>query len=757
MTPAEFIDDPEWWKFLPETKDPPSRRHLPAHEDCSPVDPGAAASHLMAGGVLGSMSGYEERPGQIDMARAVTEAFDSRRHLMIEAGTGVGKSLAYLVPSILWSRVNDTPVVVSTATRNLQSQLIASDIPKALGVLGDDAAKYKVALLKGRSNYLCLRELAEFFSSGYWTMSRADQAAMPRFIEWLKSTDDGDLDGMDMLDRSMLSCPGEECGGRRCRFYSRCFVYRARRNASAAHLVIANHALVIAEACGGTGSILPAYARLVMDEAHNLESIATDQFSREVSQPAMRRILDRLHRAGRGRRSSASGALANIGRLVARGAAPDGVERLLEKAMVSLAAIPKKLSALVEEAGRMLRFSDAGAGAVVRYKIEDGKRRYSLHGVFKEFDGDGWDEDRLRSLRLALESEIAAEVNILHEIMAVSDGGEETPADLAEASAQLAGAAESLVAFSNDVFFTLAGESADYAYWCERTAAPKRHSYVRLVAAPLSVAGELEKILYDRKDSVILSSATLRVGNDFRYTASRLGAEGGRFSALVAASPFDYFRQSCVLAADFAPDPSKNAKAYASAVAEMSEKAVAAAGGRTLVLFTSYEMMNAVADMARPAMDAMGMRLIVQGEGVGREAMGAALRERGGEGTVLFGAQSFWEGVDIPGEALSCVIIARLPFAQLGDPVVEARGERIEQGGGSAFRDYLLPDAAIKFRQGFGRLIRSKRDRGVVIVADPRIVTKNYGSVFRKSIPASVHTVSDIDSLAEKTAAFFDI
>jgi Rad3-related DNA helicase len=276
-------------------------------------------------------------------------------------------------------------------------------------------------------------------------------------------------------------------------------------------------------------------------------------------------------------------------------------------------------------------------------------------------------------------------------------------------------------------------------------------SHLRLVAAPLSVADDLRRMFYEAKDSSVLCSATFRVGNDFKYISRRLGC-GERFQVLTAESPFDYFRQALVLAPDFLPDPSVDGATYAESLASTLFATVEAVGGRTLVLFTSYEMMNAVAEIARKGLSEAGYSLLVQGEGMSREAMTRRLKTD--SSTVVFGAQSFWEGVDVAGEALSCVVLARLPFAQIGDPVVEARSEKIDREGGSSFRDYALPEAVVKFRQGFGRLIRTKSDRGVVIVADPRIVTKNYGAVFRKSIPATVHTVSDIGELVERIHSF---
>jgi len=267
------------------------------------------------------------------------------------------------------------------------------------------------------------------------------------------------------------------------------------------------------------------------------------------------------------------------------------------------------------------------------------------------------------------------------------------------------------------------------------------------------------------KDSVVLCSATLRVGNDFKYMARRLGC-GERFKLLTASSPFDYFRQALVLAPDCLPDPSANPNEYASALALLMRDLFSVTHGRALVLFTSYEMMNAVAASAHRLLADGGIRLLVQGEGLSRESMTRILKESGEihsppppsistSSVVLFGAQSFWEGVDIAGAALSCVVLARLPFAQMGDPIVEARSEKIDREGGSSFRDYALPEAVIKFRQGFGRLVRTKSDRGVVLVTDPRLVTKNYGATFRKSIPASVHTVTDLTDLLQRVADFF--
>ena len=766
MTPAEFIDNPDWAGFIPEMREAAKARHLPTHEDCARLDVEGVQAHLRKGGTLGAMPGYEERPGQIDMTGAIARAFDAREHLMIEAGTGVGKSLAYLVPSILWAWTNDTPVVVSTATRNLQSQLIGSDIPRALKVLGGEAAKFKVALLKGRANYLCLRAVGEFFAAGFWTMSADEQALMPAFIKWLQRTEDGDLDGYEGVPRNLLSCPGEECGGRRCPFYSKCFVYKARKAAAEAHLVVVNHALVLAEATAPGSGILPGYGRLVLDEAHNLEAIATDYLSYELSLPALTRILNRLVRRGKGRRGRTGGVLSSVERQFQKGAfsgnpAGEKVMRLLAEASHLTVTVVNAAEDLFEVAALLLR--PAEDRGVCRYKY-DGVRRHSLHGLFKPYEDDQWNEAHFRSAQTDFEAQLAAMVNLLHNLRDTLDGAvpEGEFNYLGDLSAQVTGVADALVAFANEANFVICGEKDTHAYWIERVRVERRPSHLRLVAAPLSVADELKRMFYDAKDSVVLCSATLRVGNDFKYMARRLGCAGGdaaagqdgaRFRFLTAASPFDYFRQTLVLAPDCLPDPSSQPVPYAESLALLMRDLFSVTRGRALVLFTSYEMMNAVAAHAHELLANVGIRLLVQGEGLSRESLTRHLKEDGS--TVVFGAQSFWEGVDVAGDALSCVVLARLPFAQVGDPVVEARAEKIDREGGSSFRDYALPEAVIRFRQGFGRLVRTKSDRGVVVVTDPRLVTKNYGAVFRKSIPASVHTVTELSELLRRVEAFF--
>ena len=775
VDPAAFMDDPDWAAFLPELQQGGPKCRLPAHEDCTPLDPDRVAGHLGPGGTLGSMEGYEARPGQLDMTRAVVRAFDERRHLMVEAGTGVGKSLAYLVPAVQWSFLNDTPVVVSTATRNLQSQLISSDLPRAARTLGDDAGKFRATLLKGRSNYLCLRMLGEYMQGGYWTLAEDEREAFGRLVEWLHGTPDGDLDDFgDEQLRPKLACPPEDCMGRACPFRQKCFVAKARARALKAHVVVVNHALVLAEATSSGAGILPAFGRLVFDEAHNLEDIATGFFSYELSRPALTQLLGKLARPSKSRRGPGRmrGALGAVDRQLQKGAfasraVAEEVRELAVRAHVQIRFAQTEGDALFGLLERL--FAPAPGASLIRFRRPvlpagvPGARQYSLHGLFADYRPDQWNEDELAEAGRRFEDALANLQGILVDLSRLLRGAAlDAPGQFDDLAGQMEGIAASFTAFILEARFVLAAGDPARVYWAERCPANRRTrqpAHVRAVAAPLSVAAEMKRYFYDVKDSVVLCSATLRAGDKFDYMARKLGTslvEGDRVKALVAASPFDYFRQARVLAPDCLPDPAASPDAYAAALAPFLRDLFSAVRGRGLVLFTAYEMMRSVAERTQPLFAAAGLDLLVQGDGVSREGMVAALKAAGERPVVLFGAQSFWEGVDVPGEALSCVVIARLPFPQVGDPIAEARCERIKEQGGTPFRDYMLPEAQIRFRQGFGRLVRTKADRGVVVVADSRIVSKNYGALFRKSVPATVSTVTTLEETVARAAGFFD-
>ena len=788
---AMFMDDPDWASFIQERRSSSARCRNPTHEDCSPVDPDGVAAHLLPGGTLGRMAGYEPRPGQLDMARAVARAFNDGAHLMIEAGTGVGKSLAYLVPAVQWAAVNDTPVVVSTATRNLQGQLVSSDIPRALETISGETGSgpFRVAVLKGRSNYICLRELDEFMHGGFWALSPEEQEAMCDLTEWIHSTPDGDLDtlGSDVL-RPWIASHGEDCLGRRCQFHGRCFVQLARERAQRAHLIVVNHSLALADAANPAAGILPPYSQLVCDEAHNLESIATDQFSFELSKQEFLKMTGRLQRSGRRRRGASDerGLVGTVRRQLAKGVLSDSsaaelVRELVGKIILARNALVSSADAMFDVAARLL--SPVPGADRLRYRTlqpppggagpapSSPRRQYSRKGIFADYTPAQWNEADMAAALSEFEARLGALANLLDDLAsAFADGRGDGELDfLGDIRAQTETLAADFRSFLSEAVFTVAGNDPGYVFWIERAKrrdganggrGDSRVPPVRLVAAPLSVAETLNGCLYSKKDSVVLCSATLRVGGKFDYMARRLGytlAEPERARTLAAESPFDYFRQCRLLAADFMPllSAGEGTEAYVRELARLVCTVAAGSRGRGLVLFTAYDMMRATAAIAGPELAKSGFRLLVQGDGLSREAMVAELK-RDPERTVLFGSQSFWEGVDVRGEALSCVVIARIPFPQAGEPIVEARCEKIGEAGGEWFRSYFMPEAAIKFRQGFGRLVRSASDRGVVILADSRVVRKSYGRTLLKSVPAPSHIVTDMGGLADCVREFFD-
>lgn len=763
---ALFMEDPMWAATVPEEKGQARKRSLPSHSDCTQIDVDGAASHLMPGGTLGiGFGGYEMRPGQIDMLKAVARAFNARKHLMIEAGTGVGKSLAYLVPGAIWSYVNDTPTVISTATRNLQSQLVGQDLPRAAKAVESSSVysperPFRAAVLKGRANYLCLHAVEEMNHEGYYALDPAERVEMDAFVDWFHSTEDGDLDSSPFqLLKPKLSSSGEDCLGRRCPYRSRCFVMRARQKASAADVIVVNHALALTDAANPGADILPPYGRIVFDEAHNLEDVATDVFSIEFSRKSLESLLSRLVKPGRGARRE-RGIVGKLERLFRTGAfagfrrAGEMKETVL-KIRIARSQALECGNALLEEARKL--FAPLPQAEVIRYKFQE-VRQYSVSGIFAPYREMEWDEEALSAKRDSFEAALASLAKLLTELADMLAEVRESDGECANPDlvSQLKAMPDEIASYMLDTAFVLSGEGDESVFWARRERG--RKGGVSLTAAPLSVADRLNKLFLGSKDSVVMCSATLKVSGRFDYMGGRLGfalADLSRVDALTAESPFDYFRQTLALAASFLPDPAAGVETYSASLAPFLKEVFTITKGRGLVLFTSYDMMNRVADLARPLFSFAGLNLIVQGESHSREAMVAELKATGGEGTVLFGSQSFWEGVDVPGDALSCVVIARIPFPQVGEPIVEARCDMLKREGESPFWSYFLPEAVIKFRQGFGRLVRTKSDTGVVIVADPRMTTKGYGSYLKKSIPASMHTVDTQENLLSRIRDFF--
>lgn len=727
---------------------PPPRRQLTLAEVHAPLDPDAVREVFEPHGRLArALAGYEARPQQADMACAVADAFNGSRLLMVEAGTGVGKSLAYLVPAVMWADTNGMPVIVSTSTKNLQSQLLGKDIPLLSRVLGTD---FNAVVIKGRRNYLCLRKLLFLLRHAAQELDRRERFMLAAILSWAATSATGDISdcaacaaSRDNLNDEITSAGGE-CHGPQCDSRQRCFLYRARRKALAADIVIANHSVLLAELDAADGSaVLPPHRQLILDEAHNLEEAATSAFSVEVSARRLRFLTSRLWRPGG--RKGGHGLLPLLMREFESAncrCEPHVRERRLKLLSGVLAGQPLLWAAADG-------FFDALAAPL---PARAGRETFRI-GTGGSLPAQ-WNS--ILEAKKPFIANLAAMLRPLDEVLrALEDAGDEETNDWGDYRRQLRSIAEELRTFTTEVDFVLEAADPRYVYWIERL--PPRQGGACAWAAPITVGDKLFEMLYAQKDSVVMTSATLSVNGSLAYVRNRLGvnlAPSERQAELVLGSPFDYARQSVVMTPVFLPEPDAGQGGYAEALAHLMADVFRRTRGRALGLFTSYDMLTRTAAAIRPALAGSGIPILVQGESGSREALLEAFKTDGA--AVLLGTHSFWEGVDVVGDALSCLVVARLPFAVFTDPIVAARCEQVEAQGDSAFMGFSVPNAVIKLRQGFGRLIRSRDDRGVVIIADRRIVSRRYGRWFQNSLPVPVQTMPDRDTLLAVVESFFE-
>ncbi len=724
----------------------------PVQKRVVPLDLDELVADLAPGGLLSrEHPGYEDRPGQRALARMVGDVFGRTGIGIAEAGTGVGKSIAYLLPAIQWAVQNRESTVVSTNTINLQEQLVRKDLPflqRATGI------PFRFALMKGRNNYVSIRraKLASLNAASLFPDGR--DAELGSILEWIERTDDGSLSDLTFRPSpevwDEVASDSDVCLRARCPHFERCFYQRSRQEAASADILVVNHHLLFSDlavrqaASNYTASsVLPPYQRLILDEAHNLEDVATKHLGAAITRRSYYRVLRRLETRGKGLLPTLEKALLKRSDdLLARGSIELIEERLrpeLEGAWKRGASVFRALEAIAAaEPGGMLRLKDS----FVKHPVWNGGLEEDLTATITHLRGL---VEGMRTLRQRIDTD------------------EEVARELEEQLVELRGAANrvegALHAFEGSL--RPGGDARELVRWIEVRRAggvqqsDEKEASVLIAAVPLELGGLLREALWERVPSVVMTSATLATKDGFSFVRERLGiGDDLRVREGVHASPFDFERQALLAVPTDIPEPggdgdTRHAAATERVVRELAE----ITDGGLFVLFTSYRALRTLATALRAAGLDRRWPIFVHGEAPRPRLIEAFIQSGRG---ILLGTDSFWEGVDVPGRPLRGVVIPKLPFRVPSEPITAARTEAIEARGGNSFSSYMLPHAAIRLKQGFGRLIRTTSDHGAVVLLDSRIATRRYGRYLLDSLPPARTVVADWRSCRRELQAFYE-
>ena len=710
------------------------------------LDPFDVAGLLAPHGpVARALGGFEDRPSQRDMAAYIADAYNDGGVALLEAGTGVGKSFAYLAPALVWARENGERTIVSTNTINLQEQLVGKDLPILARALGTGEHSPSFALLKGWRNYLCLARLEQARDARGSLFEDERATELEALAAWAGQTSDGSLS--DLPDEpaaevwDAVAAESDLCTRLKCPHFEQCFLFQARRRAAEADVVVVNHHLLASDLAVRMASdnwqeaaVLPPYRRLVLDEAHHLEDVAAMHLGAQVSMLGVQRLLSRLEKNGRGLLPTLGAVLAGRDDLLSA-ASRDLVHQSLFDALGAARRAADALFAL------LARRLDAEPGPTPVLRLTDDFAR-----------DDVWAQGldvALDNLLLGF-SRLRDGVETIADRLSLDDPSERR----AQLIAELRGVVRRLDAIAVGLTAALrppAGVPAAVR-WLERRG--RKTPNVSLAAVPLDLAPILKDNLFDRVETVVLTSATLAAGGDFGYLEERLGLDlpPSRVRAReIHASPFDFPAQCLFGIPTDLPEPRDDEPGHDAAVARVLVELAHASDGGMFVLFTSHGALRRAAEAVRGA---IGGRwpLLVQGDGQ-RDQLLRRFREAGS--AILLGTDSFWEGVDVPGRALRVLILAKLPFKVPSEPLTAARLERLEARGLNGFTHYLVPNAALKLKQGFGRLIRRTTDVGAVVLLDRRIVTKRYGQLILEGLPPASRVVGSWQDVRRACEEFF--
>ena len=715
---------------------------VPKQVELTPIE-AASVDHDLGpdGPVAAALRRYEDRPSQREMASTIARLYNEGGVGLLEAGTGVGKSLGYLLPALRWAAANRERTVVSTNTINLQEQLVGKDLPFLKGALTDQPVRF--AMLKGWRNYLCLLRLEQASLGGAALFDAGVEGEVATLKGWAERTGDGSLADLPAPPRAEVwdevSAEPDLCLRTKCPHYSACFLYKARREAAAADVIVVNHHLLLADVAvrrtqqnWEDAAVLPAYSRLVVDEGHHLEDAAAAHLGTSVTRRSLTRLFNRLERKGKGllplvvERLSARKDLLSVASL----------DLVHERLAPSVHAARDKASLVFDLLEAFLHEHNE---PVVRLTDD-----FARHPIWRA------------GLDAAL-TDLLGEIELLGEGLRLVRERLETEKKRDDAVApllnEMKGVAKRLQSSSDGLQGALRPPpgSAPTVRWIEVRGKERN---LAAAAVPLDLAPILREDLFERVDTAVITSATLSTNGRFDFLARRLGLGGPTLEPTTASfpSPFDYPRQAILAVPTDIPAPNADQNGHFLQVVRVALDLATAADGGLFVLFTSHKDVRRAADELRARGVERRWPLLVHGDDA-RDALVRRFRDSGR--AILVGTASFWEGVDVPGEALRGLVLAKLPFRVPSEPVTAAHCEAIEARGGDAFGEYMIPHASLRLKQGFGRLIRSATDRGVVVLADPRVVTKAYGRQLLNALPPARRVVKPWPLIKPELHAFY--